>query len=77
MNKHVKGGIAKTKDGSRRPTGSTFTKTIEVGPNKGDLVKFKVSPSGKPFPVQVLKDKGGNSTLRDNGIKFGHGKRKK
>jgi len=52
--------------------GSTFTKTISRGPNKGDRVQFKVGPSGKPYPRRVLNDKGGNSTLRDNaGVKFG------
>lgn len=45
-------------------TGATFTKTVTRGPNKGDKVSFKVAPSGKPFPTRVLKDKGGNSTLR-------------
>lgn len=52
-------------------TGATFTKTITRGPNKGDRVSFKVSPSGKPYPTRVLHDKGGNSTLRNNGIPFG------
>lgn len=51
--------------------GSTFTKIITRGPNKGDKVKFKVAPSGKPYPVQVLKDAGGDSTLKDNpDVKF-------
>lgn len=57
--------------------GKTRTKTISRGPNKGDKVVFKGSPSGKPFPTRVLHDKGGDSTLKDNpGVKFGK-KRKK
>lgn len=62
----------------KNPTtpGKEFTKTIERGKNKGDRVRFRVGPSGKPFPVQVLLDLGGNSTLRNNsGVVFG--KRKK
>lgn len=50
----------------------TFTKTITRGPNKGDRVVFKTAPGGKPYPIRVLRDKGNNSTLRDNpGVKFG------
>ena len=71
------GGIATTKDGKRKRVGSTFTKTITQGPNKGDRVTFKVAPSGKPFPIRVLNDKGGDSTLRDNNIPFGKKKKKK
>ena len=71
------GGVAKTSGGQRRATGAKFTKTIEQGPNKGDRVVFRVSPSGKPFPIRVLSDKGGNSTLKDNGIPFGKRKAKK
>lgn len=56
--------------------GKTKTKTITRGPNKGDRVIFKGSPSGKPYPVRVLKDKGNNSTLKDNpGVKFGKKKK--
>ena len=59
------------KQNPRKP-GTTFTKTISRGPNKGDRVKFKVGPSGKPYPQRVLKDKGNNSTLKNNpGVKFG------
>lgn len=55
-----------------RKPGSTFTKTVTQGPNKGDRVAFKVGPSGKPFPTRVINDKGGNSTLRNNsGVKVG------
>lgn len=55
-----------------RKPGSTFTKTISQGPNKGDRVAFKVGPSGKPYPTRVVNDKGGNSTLRNNsGVKVG------
>ena len=58
--------------------GRTRTKTISRGPNKGDRVVFKGSPSGKPFPVRVLRDVGKRSTLRDNpGVKFGKKTRKK
>lgn len=54
------------------PAGRTFTKTISRGPNKGDNVRFRVAPSGKPYPIRVLHDKGGNSTLKNNpGVKFG------
>ena len=59
------GGKAKTEGGKLRKVGSTFTKTIEQGPNKGDRVRFQVAPSGKPFPIRVLRDKGKDSTLRD------------
>lgn len=69
------GGIAKTKAGSPRKTGSTFTKTITQGPNKGDKVKFKVSPSGKPFPTRVITDKGKNSTLKGS-VPIGKKKKK-
>ena len=54
------------------PTGRTFTKRITQGPNKGDTVTFKVSPSGKPFPTRVVRDVGTRSTLRNNPrVKFG------
>lgn len=57
--------------------GSTFTKIITRGPNKGDKVSFKVAPGGKPFPTRVLSDTGKSSTLRNNpGVKFGKGKKK-
>jgi len=69
------GGKAKTSSGKLRKTGSTFTKTITRGPNKGDRVKFKVSPSKKPFPTRVLRDKGGNSTLRGS-VPIGRKKKK-
>lgn len=65
-------GRAKTASGKVRKVGSTFTKTISRGPNKGDRVAFKVAPSGKPYPTRVLHDKGSNSTLKNNpGVKFG------
>ncbi len=52
--------------------GTSFTKTITRGPNKGDRVTFKVGPSGKPYPKRVLRDQGRRSTLRNNsGVKFG------
>ena len=56
---------------SKFKPGSNFTKVITRGPNKGDKVRFKVGPSGKPYPIRVLSDKGKRSTLRDNsGVKF-------
>lgn len=59
-------------------TGSTFTKKITRGPNKGDNVTFRVAPSGKPYPIRVNKDKGNNSTLKDNpGVKFGKSRKKR
>jgi len=62
---------SKSSGGTKKP-GSAFTKTIEQGPNKGDRVTFKVGPSGKPYPARVLRDKGNNSTLKNNpGVKFG------
>ena len=58
------GGIAKTSKGRRRKVGSTFTKKITRGANKGDTVRFQVAPSGKPFPVKVVRDVGGGSTVK-------------
>lgn len=53
-------------------TGKTATRKITRGPNKGDTVTFKGSPSGKPFPTRVVKDTGRKSTLRNNpGVKIG------
>ena len=51
--------------------GIVFTKTIEQGPNKGDRVQFRVAPGGHPYPIRVLHDRGGDSTLRNDGIPFG------
>ena len=57
--------------------GTTFTKTITRGPNKGDRVVFRVASGGHPYPIRVLHDKGGDSTLKDNaGVVFGKRKRK-
>ena len=75
MAKKKTGGKAKTAGGKLRKTGSTFTKTIQRGPNKGDLVQFKVAPSKKPFPTRVLKDKGKNSTLKGS-VPIGKKKKK-
>jgi hypothetical protein len=62
----------------RLKPGSTFTKVITRGPNKGDTIQFKVAAGGKPFPVRVIKDTGKKSTLRDNpGIRLGKGKKAK
>lgn len=71
------GGIARNAKGEAMKVGSTFTKTIERGPNKGDRVQFKVAPSGKPYPIRVLSDRGNDSTLRDNSVPFGKKKKKK
>lgn len=61
-----------------RKPGSSFTKVVTQGPNKGDKVAFKVGPSGKPYPTRVVSDKGKNSTLRNNpGVKIGKKKAKK
>jgi len=58
--------------------GSTFTKKVTRGPNKGDTTRFKVAPGGKPYPIAVLKDVGKPSTLRNNpGVKFGKHKKRK
>ena len=58
--------------------GKTRTKRITRGPNKGDTVRFRGSPSGKPYPVRVIRDVGSTSTLRNNpGVKFGKAKKKK
>lgn len=63
---------------ARRRPGSTFTKTIEKGPNKGDRVSFKVAKGGKPFPTKVHRDVGRPSTLRDNsGVEFAKGARRR
>jgi len=67
----------KKSSGGTRKTRAPFTKKIERGPNKGDTVSFKVGPSGKPYPVRVLKDVPPPSTLRDNpGVKFGKAAKK-
>lgn len=54
--------------------GKSVTRKVTKGPNKGDTVRFKFGPSGKPFPVAVIKDVGKKSTLRNNpGVKIGKG----
>ncbi len=68
---------AKVKRNPRTP-GTVFTKTMTRGANKGDRHTLKVAKGGEFFPIKVLHDKGGNSTLKDNpGVKFGKGKKKK
>lgn len=65
------------KDNPTRP-GTVFTKIITRGPNKGDRVRFRVGPSGHPYPIAVVNDKGNNSTLKDNpGVKMPGKKKKK
>ena len=62
--------------GRKRVKRKTFTKTITRGPNKGDVVTFKVAPGGKPYPSVVRKDRGKRSTLRNNsGVRFSKKKR--
>lgn len=69
--------MAKAKSKNRK-AGSTFTKTITRGKNKGDKVSFKIAKGGKPFPTRVIKDKGNDSTLKNNpGIKFGKKSKRK
>lgn len=68
--------MAKKKNKSDLAKGQTSTRTITRGPNKGDVVVFKGSPSGHPFPVRVLKDVGNDSTLKGD-VPFGKKKKKK
>ena len=42
--------------------GATRTKKLTRGPNKGDTVTFKGSPSGKPFPSKIVRDVGKKNT---------------
>ncbi len=57
--------------------GSTVTRKVRRGTNKGDTVTFGFGPSGKPFPKRVVRDVGPRSTLRDNpGVKFGRRKKR-
>ena len=60
------------KKAKKNPTapGKVFTKTIMRGPNKGDRVQFKVAKGGNPYPIRVLRDKGGDSTLKGD-VPFG------
>jgi uncharacterized protein (DUF2141 family) len=52
--------------------GTTFTKRVEQRINRGDLVQYRVGPSGKPYAIRVIEDIDGDSTLRDDrGVKFG------
>ena len=61
----------------------TRRRKITRGPNKGDTIVAKARSAsdmakGNWWPVRVLRDTGGRSTLRDNpGVKFGKGSRKK
>lgn len=62
----------------KKKPGSTFTKKITQGPNKGDTVAFKVAKGGKPYPTAVKKDVGSPSTLRNNpGVKIAGRKKRK
>lgn len=58
-----------------KKAGSTFTKKITRGPNKGDTTTFKVAKGGKPFPTRVKKDVGSKSTLRGD-VPIGKKKKK-
>lgn len=63
---------------SNIPAGKTKTRKVTRGPNKGDTVTFKGSPSGKPYPARVVRDVGKKSTLGNNpGVKIGKKKGKK
>ena len=61
----------------------TERKRITKGPNKGDLIIAKAASAaqmkaGNWWPVQVLENKGGDSTLSDNsGVRVGKKKKKK
>jgi hypothetical protein len=46
---------------ARKP-GSTFTKKVTRGKNRGDTVTFKTAAGGKPFPTKVVKDAGKKNT---------------
>lgn len=60
----------------------TERKRITKGPNLGDLIIAKAASAadmkaGNWWPIRVLEDKGGNSTLKDNSeVKFGKKKNK-
>ena len=56
--------MAKKATPKSNPTkpGTTFTKKVTKGPNKGDTVSFKVAPGGKPYPTAVQKDVGKKNT---------------
>ncbi len=58
--------------------GTKFTKIMTKGPNKGDTHRLQVvSGGGNFFPIAVLKDKGNNSSLKNNpGVKFPKGKKR-
>jgi len=48
----------------KKKPGSTFTKKLTQGPNKGDTVTFRVARGGKPYPVRVVKDIGSKNKSR-------------
>ena len=48
----------------KRKAGSTFTKTLTRGPNKGDTVAFKVASGGKVFPTRIVSDTGSKNTSK-------------
>ncbi|MEE9354772.1 MAG: hypothetical protein V3U75_04205 [Methylococcaceae bacterium] len=60
--------MAKRKVGHATP-GSTHTRKVTRGPNKGDTVRFKANKSGtqhpgKLVPRKVVKDIGSKNTAR-------------
>ncbi len=60
--------MAKSKKGHAKP-GSTTTRKVTRGPNKGDTVKFVANKAGtahpgKQVPRRVVKDVGKKNTAR-------------
>ena len=64
----AKAGRRKSGKGHAKP-GSTVTRKVSKGPNKGDTVKFKANKSGtknpgKLVPRRVVKDVGTKNTAQ-------------
>lgn len=57
--------------------GTTRTVKITRGPNKGDTHLMRVGPSGKPYPVRIVKDVGRKSTFPKSAVKRGKSAPKK
>lgn len=64
--------MAVRKPANKRKSGSTSTRKVTKGPNKGDTVRFKVAPGGKEYPTRVTRDTGSK-----NQSKIGKSSRKK
>jgi len=58
---------------SKLAAGKTQIRIVSKGPNKGQKVLFRGSPSGKPFPVRVLSKKAKRVVVRGDN----KGKKKK